>query len=323
MKTLLLPFSLLLIIAFISLNCENDNEPTEPNTPPSVPTLLSPVNGATNVSVPSIFTWHTSKGTTSYALQVSLSSSFTSFVYNESGLLDTIQQISGLSYSTTYNWRVNAANSKRTSEWSTPTWSFTTKSGGGSPCVGVPTFSYDGKIYHSVQIGSQCWLKENLSVGKQIGGIQYATNNGIIEKYCYNNDPANCNTYGGLYRWDEAMQYTTIEGTRGICPMGWHIPTEAEFQRLINTVGGDDDALKAVGQATGTNTSGFSGLLTGESYYQGGNNYTGLGDYTRFSSSTVSGRYTAYYMYLDYGTVGVQSLSRLDAGGNSIRCIKD
>ena len=46
------------------------------------------------------------------------------------------------------------------------------------------------------------------------------TNNGIIEKYCYDNNPANCAIYGGLYQWNEMMQYTTQQGAQGICPNG-------------------------------------------------------------------------------------------------------
>ena len=64
-----------------------------------------------------------------------------------------------------------------------------------------------------------------------------ASDNGIIEKYCYNNDTANCNIYGGLYDWNEMMQYDTIEGTQGICPPGWHLPSESEWDILVNYVG--------------------------------------------------------------------------------------
>src|ERR1035437_1786144 len=80
-----------------------------------------------------------------------------------------------------------------------------------NPSSGLVTCSglvaYSGKIYSTIQIGTQCWLKENLDVGNMIHGIDTAKNNGIIEKYCYNDDPANCTTYGGLYQWNEAMQY--------------------------------------------------------------------------------------------------------------------
>src|ERR1035437_10384230 len=85
-----------------------------------------------------------------------------------------------------------------------------------NPCPGVPTVDYGGKTYHTVQIGSQCWLKENLD----INGIDSTRNNDTIEKFCYNNDPANCATYGGLYQWNEAMQSVTTDKTKGICPTG-------------------------------------------------------------------------------------------------------
>src|SRR4030042_6749113 len=94
------------------------------------------------------------------------------------------------------------------------------------------TITYEGKTYHIIQIGNQFCLKENLDVGTMIQGNQDASNNGTIEKYCYDNDPANCTIHGGLYQWNEAMQYNSIEGGQGICPDGWHIPTFAEFQTL-------------------------------------------------------------------------------------------
>ena len=127
--------------------------------------------------------------------------------------------------------------------------------------------TYDGKIYHTVVIGEQCWLRENLDVGTMITGGTNQTNNGLIEKYCYNDNPTNCDTYGGLYQWNEAMQYVITTGTQGICPNGWHIPSFADFATLKAAVGDDGNKLKAVGQGSGggagTNTSGFSALLAG------------------------------------------------------------
>ena len=70
------------------------------------------------------------------------------------------------------------------------------------PCPGIPTVTYSNKTYNTVQIGSQCWLKENLDVGTRINGSLQQTNNSVIEKYCYNDDPNNCTTYGGLYRME-------------------------------------------------------------------------------------------------------------------------
>src|ERR1035437_8781265 len=149
-----------------------------------------------------------------------------------------------------------------------------------STCPGLATVVYAGKTYNTVRIGDQCWLKENLDVGTRINGSANQTNNSVIEKYCYNDDPANCTTYGGLYQWNEAMQYVTTQGTQGICPPGWHVPTLAEFQTLGTTESNNGNALKAIGQGTGggagTNTSGFSALLGGGR----GSVFTVIGLYT-------------------------------------------
>jgi len=67
-----------------------------------------------------------------------------------------------------------------------------------NPCPNLPAVNYGGKIYNTVQIGTQCWLKENLNIGTMIPVNQDGSNNGSIEKYCYNNDINNCNVYGGL-----------------------------------------------------------------------------------------------------------------------------
>lgn len=180
---------------------------------------------------------------------------------------------------------------------------------------------YAGKTYHTVLIGTQCWLKENLDVGTMLEGslIQTTnrqTNNGIIEKYCYNNDTANCTIYGGLYQWDEAMQFITTPGARGICPEGWHIPTSTEFQTLLTTVSWDGNALLA----SRTNSSGFSLLLSGYVH----NVFDALDNHS-FNWSSNSSGVNATYMYV-YGipsspTVGF--FSNWKWYGLSVRCIKD
>lgn len=192
-------------------------------------------------------------------------------------------------------------------------------------CPGTPTVTYEGKTYYTVQIGDQCWLRKNLDVGTTIGGSQNATDNGVIEKYCYDNDPANCFTHGGLYQWDEAMQYTTTEGVQGICPAGWHIPTLAEIEALSATVGGDGNALKEIGQGidggAGTNTSGFSALLAGIRHYDG--YFISLGYDTYFWSST---EYYASYpsiLGLYYDDSDIYPYHHYKEYGFSVRCIKD
>ncbi len=190
------------------------------------------------------------------------------------------------------------------------------------PCPGISEVEYAGKIYQTVQIGKQCWLNENLNVGIMIDKMDNAANNGIIEKYCWDNEISNCEIYGGLYQWKEAMQYDTSEGIRGICPPGWHIPTYAEFQICSTAVYGDANALKALGQGTGhgsgTNSSGFSALLCGERGSGGFFNW----DYGFFYSSTSSADIMMGIM-LNYH----DNIIRLEKSywtiGQSIRCIKD
>ena len=192
-------------------------------------------------------------------------------------------------------------------------------------CPGTPVVTYQGKTYNTVQIASQCWLKENLDVGNRILGSADATDNGVIEKYCYGNILNNCTTYGGLYQWDETMQYVTTEGTQGICPTGWHIPKLSEFQTLSDAVGGDGNALKAIGQGTGggagTNTSGFSALLAGHRNFNG--TFSHLGIDTYFWSSTEFNATNAYYLSLYDIDSGIDLKHLYKGYGFSVRCLKD
>ncbi len=215
------------------------------------------------------------------------------------------------------------------------------------PCPGTPTVDYAGKTYNTVQIGSQCWFKENLNVGTMInssnGGTNSdgnQTNNSTIEKYCYGNDEANCTTYGGLYQWAEAVQYKNgatnstspsppfYENVQGICPSGWHIPTKAEFETLkaSSIVNNNSNTLKAVGQGTGsgagTNTSGFSALLAGCRSYTSA--FLTLGDYAYFWSSTeYGGPLYAHFLRLEPSVSSLPIYDTTKDFGLSVRCIKN
>ncbi|MFI5251392.1 MAG: FISUMP domain-containing protein [Bacteroidota bacterium] len=218
-------------------------------------------------------------------------------------MLDTAFLITGLKRDSTVNIYVKEAK--------------------GVPCPGTPTVTYAGKTYHTVQIGNQCWLKENLDVGTMVDSMQNQTNNGIIEKYCYRNDTANCNTYGGLYQWNEAMQYDTTPGTQGICPTGWHIPSNNEFTTLATLVNNDGNALEAVGQSggAGTNISGFSALLAG---YRDITGYFGdLGITTTVWSSTEGYASLVGTLGLAYGNIAIYVYNFSKEYGVSVRCIKN
>lgn len=184
--------------------------------------------------------------------------------------------------------------------------------------------NYEGKTYHVVKIGDQTWLKENLDVGIMIQGNENAKNDGKIEKYCYDNKPANCAKLGGLYQWNEAMGNVNSEKTQGICPQGWHLPTYKEFWTLRTHVNKNGNSLKLQGQGTGagtgTNDTGFSALLGGLRLADGG--FHKKDDVAIFWSSSDERNNEAVYMNLsgDMTAVDVNKISR--TSGFSVRCIK-
>ena len=196
-------------------------------------------------------------------------------------------------------------------------------------CDGVRKVTYSGKIYTTVQIGNQCWLEQNLNLGTLINASSEQTANTTIEKYCYYNDEAYCNTYGGLYQWHEAMQYSTSEDAKGICPQDWHIPTSAEFSILLNLANNNVEKLNEVGQGLGgsTNTFGFSALLSGYRFLNE-DDFLKLGGVTNFWSSTESNLSAASSLLLQNDEVASSavissSTFNFKVFGYSIRCIKD
>jgi len=222
--------------------------------------------------------------------------------------------------------------------------------GMGQPCPGTPTITYEGQTYNTVQIGDQCWLRENLNVGTKInstqGGYQQQDND-TVEKYCYNNDEANCVIYGGLYEWPEAMQYVTTEGAQGICPPGWHIPTDNEWKILEGTVDsqypvGDPEwdnpgwrgldaggNLKEEGTThwlspnTGaTNSSGFTGISGGYRGVDNGSFYD-LGEDGLIWSSSQYGTNYAWSRDLFFGDAFVIRYNFNKDYGFLVRCLKN
>ena len=114
-------------------------------------------------------------------------------------------------------------------------------------CPGIPTVTdNDGNVYNTIQIGTQCWMKENLRTTQYPDGTSITFGNGGTSTstgYCYhvNNNSANDVTFGLLYNWSAAMNYASSSaavpsGVRGICPNGWHIPSRNEFIALTNYV---------------------------------------------------------------------------------------
>ena len=204
----------------------------------------------------------------------------------------------------------------------------------------------DGQSYNTVQIGEQCWMAENLNVGVMINASQNQTNNQVIEKFCYGNNESNCDEYGGLYQWNEMMQYSTAEGTQGICPSGWYIPTDEEWKQLEgevdsqynypdpewdNTFYRGYDAggnLKETGIShwslpnTGaTNSSGFNALPGGKRSTSGVWEF--FSEFGFWWSSTESGTFP-WRRYLDFDTKQIHRRNLAPKYfGFSVRCLKD
>jgi len=193
------------------------------------------------------------------------------------------------------------------------------------------TDSRDSKTYSTVLIDTQCWMAQNLNIGTRINGSQDQTNNQMIEKYCYNDLESNCDIYGGLYQWDEAMQYVTTAGVQGICPAGWHLPTDAEWSTLTTFLGGVSVAggkMKETGTThwaspnTGaTNSSGLTALPGGHRNSIG--SFNDLTYYAFFWSSSQYDATTAWGRLLYHNYADVYRNDYNITYGLSGRCLKD
>jgi len=203
-------------------------------------------------------------------------------------------------------------------------------------CGDALTDTRNNHEYATVMIGNQCWMQQNLNIGTMIYNTAYPTNNGVIEKWCYNVDESNCDLYGGQYYWDEMMGWTNISGTKGICPDGWHIPTNDEWTALTDLVGGYTLAggnLKSTGTieaGTGlwlapntgaTNSVGFTAIPGGQRNVGGSSQF--LGAYASFWASTEYSASRAWgrRMFNTTQMLDVSNYTKLP--GYSVRCVKN
>ncbi|MEI7982674.1 MAG: FISUMP domain-containing protein, partial [Bacteroidota bacterium] len=193
----------------------------------------------------------------------------------------------------------------------------------------------DNNNYSIVQIGAQTWMAENLNVGMRIDGSQEQTNNGIFEKYCYDNNENYCNIYGGLYQWHEMMQYVTAEGVQGICPTGWHLPADGEWAILTAYLQGEAVAggkMKSTGSieaGTGlwqtpntgaTNETGFTAIPGG---YCDNGSFASIGGGGNWWSSSENSWNAVWSRYLTYFSNSMYRPSSGESFGYSVRCLKN
>ncbi len=215
-------------------------------------------------------------------------------------------------------------------------------------CGSPMTDNRDGKIYNTILIGTQCWLAQNMNMGIKIDPSQQQQNNSIIEKYCYNDLESNCNIYGGLYQWDEMMNYAASSnnipsGVQGVCPTGWHIPSDAEWCSLTmfidNTVNCNDygvsgtdvgGKLKEIGfthwaspNTGATNSSGFTALPGGCYIYNIGNYFSSVATLTKLWTSTLTYPPRAWERTITTNDQTIERSHNPVSTGESIRCICD
>ena len=183
----------------------------------------------------------------------------------------------------------------------------------------------DGHLYHSVQIGSNCWMTENLRT------THYADGRSITNIYRYQcegypNAEANANTFGLLYDWYDALD-SNITRTRaihkqGICPAGWHIPTDDEFYELINT---DLQTVRSTDYwlyNAGNNASGFDMKPAGLYNYNTGRYENLLGNSYLWSATTISTSKARCYA-ADCNCYLIYELTVDKTSAFSVRCVKN
>ncbi|WP_290725679.1 fibrobacter succinogenes major paralogous domain-containing protein [Fibrobacter sp. UBA2449] len=164
----------------------------------------------------------------------------------------------------------------------------------------------DGQVYKTVKIGDQVWMAENLN---------FETDS----SFCYRDSAYFCAMHGRLYKWTAAVD---------ACPSGWHLPSKAEFESLIATVGEDSTAGKVLKSASGWSSGGngsddfgFAALPAGDRGHDGG--YSGAYFLAFFWSSTEINDNNVFNMYLTFNGDSVHQSVDIKDMGNSVRCVKD
>ncbi len=216
----------------------------------------------------------------------------------------------------------------------------------GAPCVHNPNLSYDtmtdqeGNEYKTIVIGTQEWMAENLktSIYRNGEAIANVTDNtqwvGLTTgAYCYYNyDSIYDCPYGKLYNWFAAAD------PRNLCPTGWHVPTDAEWNVLIiyldpnadwggnipNNAGGK---MKSIGTQSwfppntgATNESGFSGLPSGARLY---NQFSPIGNAGYWWSTTEVESFDAWSRFMNYTNGYAYQQVNLKINGFAVRCLRD
>jgi len=174
----------------------------------------------------------------------------------------------------------------------------------------------DNRVYPTVQIGTQCWMSEDLNYGIIIPANQDQRDNCVPEKY--NNPFSILHHPSSVYQWDELMSYAETPAEQGLCPPGWHIPTENDWNILFANYTNNAFAaspLKISGY------SGFNAILSGARNIKGTWNFNGFASF--FWSSTRIGNTKAWAHGMNEIDPSVSAYPSLRANGFSVRCLRD
>ncbi len=220
------------------------------------------------------------------------------------------------------------------------------------PCTALMVKDIDGNTYHTLAIGNQCWLRENLRTTRFANGDSIKLGQSFDFKhavrYCPGGDSSNVEEYGYLYNWNAVAQSVANNGNQhvqGMCPNGWHIPTMTEWENLfgylagqtaMNCQGEPQNVSKALASKTGwaasemdcaignrlslNNVSGFHALPAGMFFGK----YDFFGKVARFWSSTVSQAQGKCDVYMSWDEAVVKKSDQEPAVvGFSVRCLKN
>ena len=191
---------------------------------------------------------------------------------------------------------------------------------------GTFTDSRDGKVYKIIKIGEQIWMAENLNYTKGIPNIINDTewgllkNNNVDIAWCYyDNKQENGDIYGALYTYGAAIK---------VCPNDWHLPTDYEWLKLTNYLGGEEIAGKKLknltgwlGNGNGTNKFGFSALPGGSRRNDG--IFVNVGGNGLWWSATHSNSSDAWVRFLIYDDTEAIHHDAYKSSGYSVRCVKN
>jgi len=174
----------------------------------------------------------------------------------------------------------------------------------------------DSMIYPTVQIGPQCWMAANLSYGSHIPHTTPQRDNCLPEKYT--NPVSGVGYPSSFYQWDELMRYEDTEQIQGLCPPGWHVPAEVDWNQLFAYFQGSAFAGSPL---IYSGYSGFNALLSGAAFFNKSWDFDGFA--TLFWSSTSHGQWKAWAHGMNDYNYSVSYYPSYRANAISARCIED